>query len=193
MSDLTTSITRDQKLLNQVLKETFASNDWFSKAVELGANPVFLGFGLTDRMNEVDGPHELAVMSMDWSGDLTSKELLKSLHPAERFDQKLGLYYPKESKIALNIWESFKRDDATMVIRLDKLFQHEGNRIKTAILYYNKGKGHYEEVEVEHELPWEERYTVDLPLCSTNDGTKSLDWNFCLYKGKRSVDGYSST
>jgi len=192
MSDSASSITRDQKLLNQLLQETFASNDWFSKAVELGANPVFLGFGLTDRINDVDGPNELAVMSMEWSGGLASEELLKSLRPAERFDEKLGLYSPKGSKITLNIWESFKRDDATMVTSLDKLFRHEENTLKTAVLYYNNGKGHYEEFEVKHELPWEERYTVDLTLCRKKDDMKSLDWDFCLYKGKRSVDGWSS-
>ncbi|KAK7937514.1 uncharacterized protein PG986_014382 [Apiospora aurea] len=157
MSGSTTVITPDQKLLNQVLQETFDNRDWFSKAVDLGANPIFLGFGLTDRLNGVHGPNELALVSMECTGDLVSEELIKSLRPAERFDEKLGLYSPKESNITLNIWESFKRDDATMVTSLDKLFRYEANALKTAVLYYNQGKGHYKELEVEHELPWEER------------------------------------
>ncbi|KAK6858697.1 hypothetical protein PG995_005261 [Apiospora arundinis] len=191
MSGSTTVITPDQKLLNQVLQETFDNRDWFSKAVDLGANPIFLGFGLTDRLNGVHGPNELALVSMEFTGDLVSEELIKSLRPAERFDQKLGLYSPKESNITLNIWESFKRDDATMVTSLDKLFRHEENTLKTAVLYYNQGKGHYEELEVEHELPWEERYAVDLPLCRNMHSKEALEWNFCLYKGKRSVDGWA--
>ncbi|KAK8013743.1 hypothetical protein PG991_009336 [Apiospora marii] len=149
MSGSTTVITPDQKLLLQVLQETFDNRDWFIKAVDLGANPIFLGFGLTDRLNGVHGPNELALVSMECTGDLVSEELIKSLRPG----LTRSSYSPKESNITLNIWESFKRDDATMVTSLDKLFRHEANTLKTAVLYYNQGKGHYEELEVEHELP----------------------------------------
>ncbi|KAK7985496.1 hypothetical protein PG996_005263 [Apiospora saccharicola] len=181
---------RDQKLLDSILQKTFKSTDWFTEAVKLGANPVFLGFGLTDMVNGYDGPIEVALMSMEWTGDLSSQALLKCLRPSERFDEEHAEYSPEGSNITLNIWESLRRDDATKLTSFDKLFRHQSNTLKTAILYYNNGKGHYEELEVAHQLPWGKQYTVELARCrNVYNDKKHLEWTFCLYNGYRSVDG----
>ena len=174
--------------MEQLLDRTFENKDWFKRAVDLGANPIFVGIDLVRYFKGDDFPMNLALVSMEYSGDLRTIDLLQSLKQAEHFDKRLAEYTPKNSNVTLNIWESFKREDHTKTCDLKKLFTQDINNLRTAVLYYNGGKGELQRVRIKnHPLPWKTIYRVELPHCpSVYNPARSLDWVFVLHNDKQS-------
>ncbi|KAH6883894.1 hypothetical protein B0T10DRAFT_579952 [Thelonectria olida] len=168
---------------NVLLNKIFKHQGWLKHAVSLGANPVFLGYDLISFFNGTDSPMYLALMSMDFTGDLHYSELLESLKEPKRLNEELAEYSLPESNITLNIWEALKRDDHTQITSFERLFRHDSTTLRTAILYYNGGAGKFQKLVIkDHPLPWKKQYRVSLPLCrSVYDPTRSLEWVVALY------------
>ena len=176
------------KRMNVLLDKIFKHQRWLKQAVSLGANPVFLGHDLVSFFNGADSPMNLALISMDFTGDLPYSELLRSLKEPKHFNEELAEYSLKESNVTLYIWEALKRAEHTQIPSFEKLFKQDSTSLRTAVLYYNEGAGNLQSLSIKnHSLPWKKRYRVPLPLCrDINDPTRSLDWVFTLYVEERS-------
>lgn len=108
--------------------EIFRSQEWLQRAVSLGANPVWLSKDLILYMDCKQSPIYLALMFMEFSSDLEwelFKKYLKQLNNNfdKSFNEGLAEYSPLRSRIILNLWESFKRDDYIEVSDFGKLFK----------------------------------------------------------------------
>jgi len=188
---------RFRLLINKVFEKTH----WLEQAVKLGANPVFLGHGLIKFFNGDDSPIYLAVMSMDMSGDLERiSPLLESLRSPEpeSYKKDVAEYSPKGSNITLNIWESLKKDELTRVTDFKKLFNEDSDTLRTAVLYYNGGKGKVSRFVFKNHKSWKRSYTVPLRFCHYPsyypDTGRTLDWTFTLHSNERvnNVPPYAS-
>lgn len=180
------------KRTNVLLDKIFKHQGWLKQAVSLGANPVFVGHDLISFFNGADSPMNLALMSMDYTGDLHYSGLLESLKEPKHFNEELAEYSLKESSITLYIWEALKREDHTQIPSFEKLFRQDSKTLRTAVLYYNGGTGNFQSLSIKnHSLPWKRRYRVPLPLCrSIHNRARSLDWVFTLYADEQPYEDF---
>lgn len=128
----------------QIWTSLFSSDAWFDVALQYGAQPILVGFGLVD-FEEALAKGEriyLALASMDWSGDLIheKRNILNYLQTEDPENFDSSKWEVQLGSITLNIWEQ-QGQDHTLVSATKSLVRVEADGRKWTAVRYLKYTG----------------------------------------------------
>lgn len=174
----TNMTTSKEQLFQQKFKrllEKLQCSRWLDSATKLGANPIFFGYDLIKYFNGDDSSIYLALVSMEFTGDLQyDSKILDNLPSTGNFNKELAEY--SLGSITLNIWESYKQSELTQVTNFEKVFFQDSTTLRTAVLYYNNGEGSLRHLSIKNHHSFMDIYKVPLPLCRYKGSGSALNW-----------------
>jgi hypothetical protein len=119
----------------------FKDSTWLRGAIELGGNPVLVGHDTYKLYNkELDGPISLILLSMDWTGRLSShhsvtRQGLLPYMQAHEYDPDRYEVRLHGADITINIQEFVTGYESTITPVLERFI--DVRNCTTAVLYYN--------------------------------------------------------